>query len=138
MNPFSTTYNSSNSTLLRLSKVLCFILITFNLCYAEEYAARITGKVIDLTNDGLVSYTKIKLESVEGSGTYKAETSSDLIGNFEFKSVPAGTYKISTVRLGYEKEELNGITVTANEVKNINIFLTPVNIETDKINVTAT
>lgn len=138
MNLFSTKYNFSNSTLLKISRVLCFILISFNLCYAEEYAAKITGKVIDLTNDGLVSYTKIKLESNDGSGTFKAETSSDLIGNFEFKSVPAGIYKISTTRLGYEKEELTDITISANEIKNINIFLTPVNIETDKINVTAT
>ena len=126
------------STLLSISKVLCLFLLLTNLCFAEDNTGRITGKVIDLTNDGLVSYTKIKLEATVSSGNYHAETNADLIGNYEFKSVPAGSYKISTTRLGYEKEEITDIVVTANETKKVNIFLTPVIIETDKINVTAT
>jgi len=97
--------------------VLCFFLLFLNLCYAEDNSGRITGKVIDLTNDGLISYTKIKLESETVTLNYRAETNSDLIGNFEFRNIPAGMYKISTNRLGYEKEEITEIQVTANEVK---------------------
>ncbi|MEO8513620.1 MAG: TonB-dependent receptor [Ignavibacteria bacterium] len=124
--------------MLLISKVLCLFLLLSHLSFAEDNTGSIKGKVIDLTNDGLVSYTKIKLESTEGTGSYHAETNADLTGDYEFKSVPAGSYKISTTRLGYEKEELIDIIVTANQSKLVNIFLTPVNIETDKINVTAT
>lgn len=138
MNSFSKIHSLLNSTLLNTGKVLCFILLLINVCHAEDNTGKISGKVIDLTNDGLISYTKIKLESAEAKGNYKSETSSDLIGNYEFKNLPAGTYKISTVRLGYEKEEITDISITANETKTVNIFLTPVIIETDKINVTAT
>lgn len=138
MKLFSAIHNFSNSTLLTISKVLCFILLLANISYAEDNTGKIAGKVIDLTNDGLVSYTKIKLASAEGTGNFKAETSSDLIGNYEFKHIPSGIYVISTVRLGYEKQEIMDITITANETKTVNIFLVPVNIETDKINVTAT
>lgn len=137
MNSFqNSTFHTS--TLLLSGRVLCFILLFLNLCYADDNTGRITGKVIDLTNDGLISYTKIKLESETVAVNFKAETSSDLIGNFEFRNIPAGMYKISTNRLGYEKEEITEIQINTNEVKTINIFLTPVIIETDKINVTAT
>ncbi len=131
-------YYHTFSTLLTISKVLCLFFIFANLCSAEDNNSSIKGRVIDLSNDEIVSYTKIKLSSHDGNTTYQAETSSDLVGNFQFKSVPAGTYNISAARLGYEKEEITGITLNANESKILNIFLSPVDIETDKINVTAT
>lgn len=138
MKHFSQIQNFSHSTLLTISKVLCLFLLFTAICKAEDNTAQIIGKVVDLTNDGLVGSTKIKLEPAEGTGKYHAETSSDLIGNYEIKNIPAGTYKITATRLGYEKEVITDIIFTANEKKNINIFLKPVNIETDKINVTAT
>lgn len=127
-----------SSTLPFIGRVLLLLLLASGINFAEDNTGKITGKVIDLTNDGLVSYTKIKIASNEGSGNFKAETSSDLIGNYEFKQIPAGIYTITTVRLGYEKQDITDITVAANETKTVNIFLVPVNIETDKINVTAT
>jgi outer membrane receptor protein involved in Fe transport len=131
-------YNSLHNTLLFCSRVLCLIFFTTALSFAEDNSSIISGKVIDNTNDGLVSYTKLRLESQDEGSSYKAITNSDLAGNYEFKSVPAGTYKITTTRLGYEKEAVTDIVVGANETKKVNIFLTPVIIETDKINVTAT
>lgn len=125
-----------SSALLNISKVLLVFLFMNCLTQADELTGKVTGKVIDITNDVLVSYTKIKLESAEK--TFSLETSSDLIGNYEFKNVPAGIYKITTFRLGYVKEELTDISVASNETKTVNLFLTPVNIETEKINVTAT
>ncbi|MCC7159106.1 MAG: TonB-dependent receptor [Ignavibacteria bacterium] len=138
MNSFSQLYRTLNSTLLNTGKVLCSLMILVSICHAENKSAHIKGKVIDITNDGLVSYTKIWLESQDNSTKYHAETNSDLIGNYEFKSVPAGSYNMTAARLGYEKEEISGIVLKPEESKNVNIFLTPVNIEIDKINVTAT
>lgn len=125
-------------TLLSLSRVLCLFYILSSVARSEDYATAIKGKVIDITNDGIVSMVSLKLESTDPGTNYTANTSSDILGNFEFRGLQAGTYKISTSRLGYEKEELTDIVIASGEIKSINVFLTPVNIETDKINVTAT
>lgn len=130
--------SSVRSALFFFSRVLCIFIFACGITLSEEdNTGRISGSVIDKTNDGIVSYTKIKLEQQDG-GKYKAETSSDLVGKFEFPAVPFGTYKLYTIRLGYEKEEITDIIINSKEAKSVNIFLTPVNIETEKINVTAT
>lgn len=130
--------NKILSTLLSISRVLCLFYILSSVARSEDYATVIKGKVIDITNDGIVSMVNLKLESTDPGTSYTANTSSDILGNFEFRGLQAGTYKITTGRLGYEKEELTDIIIASGEVKSINVFLTPVNIETDKINVTAT
>ncbi|HWA05827.1 MAG TPA: TonB-dependent receptor, partial [Ignavibacteria bacterium] len=130
--------NFFTGTLYFPCKVLCLLLIIINFSVAEDYSGGIKGKVIDLTNDGIVSMVKLRLESTDANTNYKAETSSDILGNFEFKGLTSATYKITTKRLGYNNEEVTDIVITAGETRSVNIFLTPVNIETDKINVTAT
>nr|HMT12077.1 TonB-dependent receptor plug domain-containing protein [Ignavibacteria bacterium] len=134
----SSKISSVRSALVFFSRVLCIIIFACGITLSEEdNTGRISGSVIDNSNEGIISYTKIKLEQQDG-GKFKAETNSDLVGKFEFKAVPFGTYRIYTIRLGYEREEITDIIVDSKETKKVNIFLTPVVIETEKINVTAT
>lgn len=130
--------HSSSNTLLYLSRVLLVFLSLSGVLIADELTGSLAGVVIDKSNDGIVSYAKILLSAADPKSGFSAETNSDLVGKYVFKGIPAGTYNISVKRLGYQKEDIEGITVTASETQTVNIFLTPVNIEIDKINVTAT
>ncbi len=129
--------NFSNSTLALYAGVLFIFLVLLPEIYSDDYSGSIKGKVIDLTNEGAVSMVNIKIESTNLNPIYKTEKFTDIFGNFEFKNLQPGIYKIISSRLGYIKYEKTDISLIADENKTVNIFLTPVNIETDKINVTA-
>ena len=87
----SSKISSVRSTLLFFSRVLCIIIFGCSITLSEEdKTGKISGTVIDQTNEGVISYTKVKLEQQDG-GKFKAETNSDLIGKFEFTAVPFGS-----------------------------------------------
>jgi iron complex outermembrane receptor protein len=85
----------------------------------------------------VVGNAKITLEtSSPEKKTY--ETSSDIVGKFIFKDIPAGVYLLNVSRVGYKARLIDKVEITAGGTSSLNIFLTPVEIEIEKINVTAT
>lgn len=115
--------------------LLCF---QYQVLLAYESTGSLEGTVIDRTNDGVVGSVKIVLERVNSPEKKIYETSSDLIGKYKLEHIPAGIYKLKASRIGYKTESIDDVEITANSSAALNIFLTPVDIEIEKINVTAT
>ncbi len=121
-------------------KALFVMLFLFFICipiHADESTGSLKGTIIDETNDGVVGSAKITL--VTSSPEKKLyETSSDIVGKFKFENIPAGVYSLNVSRVGYEARSIDKVEITAGGTSSLNIFLTPVEIEIEKINVTAT
>lgn len=115
-----------------------FLLIAFLLSYPYLFAqnkAGLTGFVFDGNNNEVVSSVTVKLSSKDF--TYEANSSTDLLGKFEFRNLAGGNYQVSLSRIGYQAKILD-FSLDENEMKSIVISLTPVEVEIEKINVTAT
>ena len=106
--------------------------------YAEDIKGVLKGSVIDSADDGAVNNAKIRVESSGLNNELIAETYSDVLGKFEVYNLDEAIYKVTLSRLGYKKLVLNEVRVTPGKTTSINVFLTPVDIEIDRINVTAT
>ena len=106
--------------------------------YAEDIKGVLKGSVIDSADDGAVNNAKIRIESSGLNNELIAETYSDVLGKFEVYNLDEAIYKVTISRLGYKKLVLNEVRVTPGKTTSINVFLTPVDIEIDRINVTAT
>ena len=127
-----------NNTLKNIFNVLLFaFFISSYSVLCSDNNGSLNGTVIDKTNDGIISNTVLKIFSDDGKD-FKTEIISDFLGKFEVLKLPEGKYRITTNRLGYEKEEISNVIIKPGKEETLNIFLTPVNIEIDKINVTAT
>lgn len=117
-------------------KALVLLLCFLGTNYAQPSStASLSGSVIDNSNNGIISEAKLKLEGSEGK---KYESTTDILGKYRFENIPEGTYKLTVKRLGYKIEKINDFVISAGEKKEYNILLTPIDIEIDRINVTAT
>ncbi len=123
------------------AKALFVIFMLFMQCFAvmaDESTGSLTGTIIDKTDDGVISSAKIFIE-LSGSSEKKIfETSSDILGKYSFEHIPAGKYILKASRVGYQPQTVNNIKITGGSSASLNIFLVPVDIEIEKINVTAT
>ncbi len=134
-------FNFSNKAFPFTVKALFIIFFLSSLSFtalADESTGSLEGTVIDETNDGVVGNVKITLEKVNSPEKKVYETSSDLIGKYKFLNISAGKYTLKAVRIGYKTEFINEVEITASSLELLNIFLTPVDIEIERINVTAT
>ena len=115
-----------------------FLLITFLLSYSYIYAqgkAGLTGFVFDGNNNEVINSVAVKLSSKDNA--FAAVSLTDLLGKFEFKNLTVGNYQITLSRIGYQSKILD-FSLDENELKSIVVSLTPVEVEIEKINVTAT
>ena len=114
-----------------------FILLNFAFCQNsyENSSSGIKGVVLDMETDEVINDVKISLTSPEGKQI--AETQSDLKGLFAFTNIKAGKYNLFVRRIGY-KLIIEEITLTESSLADIKIELPPEEINTEKINVTAT
>src|SRR5260221_10763035 len=109
-----------------------------NIIYSQSSKGILKGSIIDSTNEGVVSSAKIRVESTGLNNILVAETYSDIVGKFIIDNLEEAVYKVIITRLGYKKLELNDVKVAPGNETPLNVFLTPVDIEVDRINVTAT
>ncbi len=128
----SNLFFSIKRTVLSVLLIIIFTGITFS------EGVSLQGTVIDYTNDAVISQAQLKLESTNLSVKKNYETSSDLLGKYKFELLEQGEYKLTVTRLGYKKETVENIIITGTKAVNLNILLTPIDIEIDRINVTAT
>jgi len=131
---------SSVHNLIKLSGMLLsfILLLGISQLRAEDNTSILTGTVIDISNEGVVSYANIKIVPENSTSKWSSETNTDLIGKFRFSGIPAGVYELTVKRLGYETEVIKSVEISSSQTKDLNVFLTPVNIEIERINVTAT
>lgn len=123
-------------------KTLVMLFVGMYICAANIYCQPtkgiLKGSIIDSTNEGVVSNAKIRVESSGLNNILVAETYSDIVGKFKIDNLEEAVYKVIITRLGYKKLEFNEVIVKPGNETLLNVFLTPVDIEVDRINVTAT
>jgi outer membrane receptor protein involved in Fe transport len=110
-------------------------LLTINITLiSNDKKGAIQGAVIDESSYSIISDVKLTLASKKD--TY--ETTSDLLGNFKFQNLPDGKYTLTLNRLGYKKNTVDNISIEEGEIKDVKVFMIPIDIEIERINVTAT
>jgi len=102
---------------------------------AQDKTVTLSGKVIDKENNSVLSLVNIKLVKENSKEYYQTQT--DISGNYKFINVPHGSYQIKASHVGYNEFSEN-IDIPTEDLKTFNIFLEEADIETEKINVTAT
>jgi outer membrane receptor protein involved in Fe transport len=123
---------------LLLKKVYRFglVLLILLICKsvkADDAVSEVFGLVIDKTSNEIVSSASVILESK----TNNFITESDFFGNYEIKNITEGNYHLNVKRLGYQIYSGNIYIQKGSRLK-INIYLVPIQMEIEKINVTAT
>lgn len=123
--------------MLKITARIFFILILFtNLeLFADTKPGSLTGLILDNETKGIVTGANIILEYKKSSDRFKTE--SDLSGRYSFQGIPAGDYQLRITRLGY-KTSIVDIYLDDGEDKKYDVYVNPVEIEIEKINVTAT
>ena len=85
---------------------LLFLSTTF---YAQSTRV-VRGKVIDQKTENPVEEVQLKLQNVKTKKTYLVETTEE--GDFTFKNIPYGKYKLSSFDKDYTDKLLNTFTLT--------------------------
>lgn len=127
----------------RAFTVLLLLFLSTGFLYSQRIAGTqtivgtgtIEGTITDSSGNDAVSNAVIKLNSPMLNKSF--ETVSDATGKFRFENIPASVYSIKAVRLGYVSSNYSDVTVIENSTLVLNLQLSPVTIETDNINVTA-
>jgi len=103
--------------------------------HAQDNLINLKGKVIDKQTNTVISLVYIKLGTVNSKQYF--ETQTDVSGNYKFHKISSGAYQLNASHVGY-KEFSEMIDIQKDDINTFNIFLEEIDIETEKINVTAT
>lgn len=94
-----------------MPKITSFLFLLFFTTIINAQTTRVVrGKVIDQKTENPVEEVQLKLQNLKTKKTYLIETTSE--GDFEFKNIPYGKYKLSTFDKDYTKKDLNTFTLT--------------------------
>jgi len=115
--------------------IILFISLSFVPSFADESTASISGLVVDKSNNEVITVAQIKI--ISKSGAVVKKTESDLSGKYSFTNLSEGEYTIEVTRLGYSITKID-VIVNAGEKRVFNIYLKPVDLEIERVNVTAT
>jgi outer membrane receptor protein involved in Fe transport len=115
--------------------IFLILLISSSNLFAQENSGKVKGLVLDKETDEVISEANISIEDFESKKTIKAV--SDLKGVFNINHINAGSYTITVKRIGYKSVDKK-FTIGHTEVLDLKIELFPEEINTEKINVTAT
>lgn len=119
-----------------MKRVLLVLILSLNsVLFADNKPGSITGLIVDKQNNEIISSASVRLTNSESEKVYKTE--SDLNGKYTFTNLLPGKYVITVYRLGY-KEYSQEVSLESSEDKVLNLYVTSVELETEKINVTAT
>jgi outer membrane receptor protein involved in Fe transport len=114
--------------------VLLFLLVNLNFLKADDGSSEVSGIIVDEKTNESISSASIILESQ--TYNFKVNTESDLSGNYNLKNLNEGEYKIIVKRLGF-KLFTDDIFLKSGQKIKFNIYLIPLELEIEKINVTA-
>jgi len=115
--------------------LLLFLIITGFSDLFSQGQTGVTGFVLDENSNEVLHSVSLKLN--DKSKSFEAKTNTDLLGHFEFKNLNAGSYQLTLSRIGY-KTTIYDFELDNSELKSLTVILSPVEIEIEKINVTAT
>ncbi|MFQ5640840.1 MAG: TonB-dependent receptor domain-containing protein [bacterium] len=117
-----------------LSGVLLFFLIT-TFVTTEVFAqtAILRGTVTDAETGAVLMGANVAVTSeAVNTGAATGPT-----GTFEVTNLPAGRYTVTVTYIGYEKQVLTDLVLTAGETKSLDISLTPTGIQLNPVTITA-
>lgn len=133
---FKSDYSNIKSRIFVMKiLLLLLILLTASGSYAEMNTGSVKGKIIDKETNSVLSFAGITLKNKNTKAILK--TQSDNSGQFSFRELTAGDYEITATYIGY-REFADVISISSESELSFNIFIEPVEIEVEKINVTAT
>lgn len=115
--------------------LLIAVVLLNTAAFCDDEPGSISGKLIDYNTREIVTSVSVALSNK--SAKLFAKTESDISGNYIIKNLPDGLYEINITRLGYINQKIEFL-LSVGENKILDIYLNPVSIETEKINVTAT
>ena len=102
---------------------------------AQENSGKINGLVLDNETDEIISEANITVQNPDTKKIYYSV--SDLKGVFNIRQIDAGSYTMTVKRIGY-KTVIQNISIGHIDVLDLKVALSPEEINTEKINVTAT
>lgn len=130
--------NIFNKSIGRASIALSiFFIFIFSACdiSAQENSGKINGLVLDAETNEVISEANITITDTESKKVIKAV--SDLKGVFKIEQISAGPYTINVKRIGYKTADKR-FSIGHIDVLDLKVELSAEEINTEKINVTAT
>jgi iron complex outermembrane receptor protein len=116
-----------------LTSLILSSIIIFSSTKSFGQTASLFGIITDAkTNEELVG-----ANIVITSGEFRKGASTNSTGKYEIQNLPPGSYTITTTYLSYEEKITTNVTITAGEIKLLNIELVPTGIEMNPVVVTA-
>jgi Ca-activated chloride channel family protein len=110
-----------------IKKILIPLLFVCSSIFAQtnvnvaNNSASICGKVNDKTNNQSIPFANVILTRLDSIAKFTA--TSDLNGDFCFKSLKAGKYKVEAIYVGYSKQLVTNIILSNNQKKEITLAL---------------
>lgn len=81
------------------------------------------GKVIDTESEETLPFANLVLMQ---DGNQMAVITADFDGNYNFSNIEGGTYDLVTVYTGYPSLTIQGITISTNEAKTVDVLISSV------------
>src|SRR5579883_1436767 len=111
-------------TRIRHALVAVFLLVAMLSQVTGTLAATaggLTGQVVNAQTNQPVGGAKVTATSPSATQTVTA----DATGHFNFLNLPPDTYLVSVAQTGFEPLSISGVTVTANENRQVPLAMTP-------------
>lgn len=116
-----------------ITRIVILIFFTFLYQYVFSQKLVLSGKVIDGVNANPLPGATLILEKNNSA----IAVQSDFDGNYSFKNLEAGTYKLKCHYVSYKTFEAENIVVK-DRIENFDIILTPISKEISEVFVTGT
>src|SRR5687768_11583833 len=114
----------------RSPSILAILFTLMSLGTLSAQVGTLRGHIYDETTGQAISFASVVLENTE------IRTVTDVDGFFNFPDIPAATYNLRIIFIGYDTLR-QVVTVTANQVKYLKLYMAEGSIELETINVSA-
>ena len=122
-------------------KIFCITLFLFiflqtnSELFADSEKGSISGLAVDKSTNEVITSVQIIIES--SNKDFIKRTQSDLSGKYHLAQLSEGSYTLKLKRIGYKNANYD-VYLNYGEEKSLNLYLEPIELEIEKINVTAT
>lgn len=119
-------------------KISFYILMLVSIMsYAQQNsttkACSIHGKITDNKTNEEIPFASVILYKNDTSKV--AVSTSDMNGDYCFKNIAAGKYKLSVVYVGYNKHDIKNIALNANSPTKVDVQLAADNVQLDEVQI---
>src|SRR5215831_3701810 len=116
--------------------LVCFLAMAWSIAVslpAQETTGTITGVVSD-PSGALIANAELTVTNTGTGATFKTTSSSS--GNYIFRTLPAGAYRLSATTPGFKRYDATNVTTQVNEVTRLDISMSVGDLA-DSVEVTA-